>query len=114
MLRGGVHFLGGQGVALGPADSGLVISGYDGDEPAWVSGGVALRGLSWIAYNTSGSNNVWSADISPGLLRSVPSLNTLNDSDMTVPPTRLFRAMYPNYDIEQWIGNLPGMKQVRS
>ena len=117
VLRGGVHYLGGSPVLLGAADSGLVLSGFDGDAPAWVSGGVALRGLSWSAYNITGGKNVWSAAVAPGLgLRAVPTLNTLNESDLTVAPMRLFRAMYPNYDLEQWKGNLnlPGMGQVSS
>ncbi len=72
-----------------------------------------MRSLSWTAYNTTGTLNVWVADISPSLgLTSIPTLNTLNDSDFTVAPTRLFRAMYPNYDIEQFSGSLPDMHEV--
>ena len=113
VLRGGVHFLGGSTVQLGVADSGLVITGFAGDAPAWVSGGAALRGLSWTPYNTSTGFNVWAADLPAALgLQSVPTLNTLNDGDYTVAPTRLFRAMYPNYDVEYFIGNLPGMREV--
>lgn len=112
VLRGGVHFLSGT-IQLGSSDSGLIVSGFAGDAPAWVSGGIALRGLSWTAYNVSGGQNVWSAVVPSSLgVRAVPTLNTLNESDLTVAPIRLFRAMYPNYDVEQWQGNLPGMSQV--
>ena len=112
VLRGGVHYLS-ETIQLGSSDSGLIVSGFAGDAPAWVSGGLALRGLSWAAYNVSGGQNVWSATVPSSLgVRAVPTLNTLNESDLTVAPTRLFRAMYPNYDVEQWQGNLPGMDQV--
>ena len=115
VLRGGVHFIGGSTVKLGPSDSGLIITGFAGDAPAWVSGGVPLRSLKWVPYNTSGGLNIWAADLSSALgVHAIPTLNTLNETDFTVAPTRLFRAMYPNYDVEQFHGDLPGMREVNS
>lgn len=105
VLRGGVHVLAAT-VELGAGDSGLIITGFAGDAPAWISGGVPLRGLAWQAYNVTGGSNVWVASVAG--LASAPSLNTLDERNLTNPPTRLFRAMYPNYDVEQWQGNLPG------
>ena len=108
VLRGGVHFLNAT-VVLSAADSGLVVTGADG-ELAWVSGGVALGPLSWSPYRTAGSMNIWVADVPVDVpVEYMPGLNTVDD---TAPPERLFRARYPNYDQEQFKGNLPGMKQI--
>jgi hypothetical protein len=110
VLRGGVHYLPATQV-LGAADSGLTFTAMAGDAaPAWVSGGVALGALAWAPYNVTGGSNIYVADVPASLpLGSMPGLNTL---DPLAPPTRLWRAMYPNYDVEQFRGTLPGMRQV--
>lgn len=51
VLRAGTHFFTATAV-LGPADSGLTVSAYPGEE-AWVSGGVALPPLAWAPFNVS-------------------------------------------------------------
>ena len=112
-LRGGVHFLDAT-LNLGAADSGLLVAGYAGDAPvadipAWVSGGVPLGLLTWTPYNTSGSMNVWVADVA-AQVSAMPGLNVLSASGEM--PARLWRAMYPNFDLEQFAGHLPGEKEV--
>ena len=104
ILRGGTHFLAST-IQLGAADSGLIIAALAGDdEPAWVSGGVPLGNLSWTAYNTTGSMNVWVADVPASVpITAMPGLNILKTGEM---PERLWRAMYPNYDMEQFNGPL--------
>jgi len=116
-LRGGVHFLD-ETLELRAADSGLVVAGYAGDgpdapdAPAWVSGGSPLGRLSWAAYNVSAAtgSNVWVATLPVGV-SAVPGLNVVTAGPGAVPE-RLWRAMYPNYDLEQFKGNLPGDKDV--
>jgi hypothetical protein len=109
VLRGGVHFLTAT-ILLTPADSGLVVTGYEGEQ-AWVSGGVPLGSLSWSPYDLTQGRNVWVADIDPSIpLTSMPGLNTLSNTDV---PTRLWRAKYPNFNQEDIIGQgLPDMHQV--
>ena len=110
VLRGGVHFLS-TTIHLGPADSGLIISGMVGDaDPAWVSGGVSLGSLSWSPYDVSGSKNIYVTTIPTSIdISSMPGLNTIQSGAM---PTRLFRATYPDYDQEQFIGSLPDDRDV--
>jgi hypothetical protein len=112
VLRAGVHHLEATQL-LSPADSGLIVTSFDGDsEPAWFSGGVALRGLTWTAFNVAGGQNVYVADVSAAGLRTIPGLQTLSDAAGAVP-TRLFPAYYPNsFDIEFFNGNLPGDREV--
>jgi hypothetical protein len=111
VLRPGVHFLSST-MVLSAADSGLVVTALAGDaSPAWVSGGVPLRNLAWTPYNISNGANVYVADVSSAPLSAMPGLNTL-DASTALPPSRLFRAMYPNYDIEQFTGDLPGMSSI--
>jgi hypothetical protein len=90
VLRGGTHYLGTQTQTLAPADSGLIITGYDGDsEPeAWISGGLPLAGLQWQAYDTAGARNVYVADVPAGV-PSVPGLQTLS------PLRRCEYALHP-------------------
>jgi hypothetical protein len=66
-LRAGTFYLSAT-VNLGPADSGLTISAYNGEE-VWVSGGVPLTGVTWKPYNTSGT--VWQVG-TPSHARFVP------------------------------------------
>jgi hypothetical protein len=110
VLRPGAHFLGAT-VQLGAADSGLIVTALAGDAaPAWVSGGVPLPPLAWAAYNTAGASNVWVADVPAGVpVTAMPGLQTLAAGE---DPARLWRAMYPNYDMEQFAGELPGMREV--
>jgi len=109
VLRGGVHYLS-DTISFTSADSGLIFSGHIDDSPAWVSGGTLLPSLQWTQYNP-GSGNVWVADVSSFAITSIPGLQTVSTSG-DVPPTRLFQAMYPNYDIEQFIGQLPGDREA--
>ena len=109
VLRGGVHHLA-AAVQLTAADSGLTMSGMEGDEPAWVSGGVPLGALSWSAYDITNSNNIYVATIPASIdISYMPGLNTLQQGAM---PTRLFRATYPDYDQEQFNGTLPNDRDV--
>lgn len=111
VLRAGVHYLQST-VTLGPQDSSLIITGYEG-EMAWVSGGVPLPALNWTSYNTSGGANIWVATVPAAVpIAAMPGLNTVDTSNLAVPPTRLWRAKYPNYDQEQFKGSLPGMREV--
>lgn len=119
VLRGGVHYLGAT-VELTAADSGLVVAGYAGDTPdapdapAWVSGGAPLGRLAWAPHNVSAATgmNVWVAVLPPELsIAAVPGLNVASDAPGAVPE-RLWRAMYPNYDLEQFKGALPGQGDV--
>ena len=111
VLRGGVHHLGATQL-LTAADSGLVVTAAEGDsQPAWISGGVPLGDLAWQPFNVAAGMNVYVADVSGAGLKSMPGLQTLSAAPGAVP-TRLFPAMYPNYDIEFFSGNLPGDGQV--
>ena len=105
VLRAGTHYLlegarAGGSIELTAADSGLIFTGFEGEE-AWVSGGVPLTGLAWQPYNTSGGANIYVASIPPGLgVASMPGLQTLQ------PLTRQRRAQFPNFDLEsarRWI-----------
>jgi len=104
VLRGGApHYLGAAGTqVLTAADSGLIVTGYDGDgEPdAWISGGTPLAGLAWAPYDTSGGRNVYVATVPAGVA-SVPGLQTID------PIRRYSRAQFPNFDFEvdgrKWI-----------
>jgi hypothetical protein len=108
VLRAGTHYLlegagagagAGGGIELTAADSGLTFTGFEGEE-AWVSGGVPLTGLAWQPFNTSGGANIYVASIPPGLVASMPGLQTLQ------PLTRQRRAQFPNFDLEtdrRWI-----------
>jgi hypothetical protein len=108
VLRGGVHFLSAS-VRLSSADSGLIVTGYEGEE-AWVSGGVPLGPLAWSAVDTSNGKNVWVADIDAAIpITAMPGLNTVAPGEV---PQRLWRAKYPNIDQEQFRGALPDMRQV--
>ena len=107
VLRAGTHFLSAT-IALDAGDSGLSISGYTG-EAAWVSGGVPLGALTWTPFDTSNSMNVWVADIPASIpITAMPGLNTLDGP----VPTRLWRAKYPDYDQEQFSGDLPDDRDV--
>ena len=110
VLRAGVHHLPAT-QALSAGDSGLVVTALAGDAgPAWVSGGVPLGALAWAPHDLTQGRNVYVADIAPATpLGAMLGLNTLDASAM---PTRLWRAMYPNYDIEQFSGQLPGMREL--
>jgi len=111
VLRGGVHHLGATQL-LTAADSGLVVTGAEGDaQPAWVSGGTPLGALTWTPVAVGAGMNVYSADVSAAALKSMPGLQTLSSAPGAVP-TRLFQAMYPNYDLEFFSGNLPGQGEV--
>ena len=112
VLRPGVHYLSAT-LNLGAADSGLVVTALAGDAaPAWVSGGAPLgSSLPWQPYNLTNGANVYVSDVSAAPLGAMPALNTV-DADTAVPPTRLFRAMYPNFDVEQFVGNLPDTRAV--
>jgi hypothetical protein len=110
VLRPGVHFLGAT-VELGAADSGLVVTALAGDPaPAWVSGGVPLGPMSWAPHDTVGQNNIYVADVPEAVpVSAMPGLQTLAAG---ADPTRLWRAMYPNWDMEQFSGDLPGDREV--
>ena len=107
VLREGTHSLGATQL-LTAADSGLIITGAEGDDAAWVSGGVPLNGLSWSAYDTTGSRNVWVADVPAGFVESMPGLNT------ETPITRYRRAQFPDFDFETartWIDPAKTIKE---
>lgn len=93
VLRGGTHFLGATQL-LTSADSGLVITGYDGDAPAWISGGTPLGALAWEPFKTTDNQNVYVADVSHVGVTSMPGLQTLSATGAM--PTRLFQAYFPN------------------
>jgi hypothetical protein len=97
VLRGSAtpHFLVSTQV-LTAADSGLVITGYDGDgEPdAWISGGTPLSGLQWTRVGSSG--NIYVANV-PGGVASIPGLQTAPSGGS---PRRYQRAGFPNHDLE--------------
>ena len=53
--------------------------------------------------------NVWVADIPASIpITAMPGLNTLDGP----VPTRLWRAKYPDYDQEQFSGDLPDDRDV--
>lgn len=96
VLRAGTHYVlegGTGGIELTAADSGLIFTGFEGEE-AWVSGGVPLPNLTWAPFNTTGGANIYVANIPPGLVSSMPGLQTLT------PLTRARRAQFPNFDLE--------------
>ena len=108
VLRGGIHYLS-ETITFTELDSGLIMTGHIDDSPAWVSGGTLLPSLQWTQYNPS-TGNVWVADVSSLSISSIPGLQTVSISGDV--PTRLFQAMYPNYDIEQFNGQLPGNREA--
>jgi hypothetical protein len=102
VLREGTHGLGGATQVLTAGDSGLVVTGAAGEGEAWVSGGVQLPPLAWTQYNVQAGANVWVADVPPGVVESMPGLNT------GAPLLRMRRAQFPNFDLEvdrQWINS---------
>jgi hypothetical protein len=112
VLRAGTYFFGEQGlgtVYLTPADSGLTVMGYTGEE-VWISGGRPLPAdLAWTRVeSTVPGANVWSAALDSSLFPSVVGLRFNG--------TRLIRARYPNADPELSFGSnlLPvGARPVR-
>ena len=111
ILRGGVHYLPATQV-LGAGDSGLTVTALAGDAaPAWVSGGVPLGELAWSPFNVAAGMNIYVADIAQGTpITAMAGLNTLDGG--SAMPTRLWRAMFPNFDMEQFSGDLPGDAEV--
>jgi hypothetical protein len=97
VLRGGNHYLG-RTVSLGADDSAIsFVADADDDEPAWVSGGVALEGLGAWAQRGAALDGtpVWAAAVPDALaVAAMPSLNSL------APLTRLMNSQWPNYDVE--------------
>jgi hypothetical protein len=110
VLRPGAHFLSAT-VHLGADDSGLVFTALAGDPaPAWVSGGVPLGPLAWAPHDTTGQRNIYVATVPAAVpVSAMPGLQTLAPG---ADPTRLWRAMFPNFDMEQFAGDLPGDREV--
>ena len=68
VIRAGTYYLRST-VSLTPADSGLVIQAYPGEE-VWLSGAVPLTGIQWTPYNVS-NNPSWVVDMNAnGRIRS--------------------------------------------
>ena len=106
VLREGTHSLGTTQL-LTIDDSGLIITSTEGDDEAWVSGGVKLTALSWAPYDTT-TLNVWVTDVPVGFVASMPGLNTQS------PITRYRRAQFPDFDFEtsrDWIDS--GSKTIK-
>ena len=94
-LRAGVHTLAAT-ITLDARDSGLTIAAFPG-EAAWVSGGAVLRDLPWVALNTSGGANVYSAAIASPPAFMTGLLTVAPDGS---PAKRLYRAQWPNFNPE--------------
>jgi hypothetical protein len=95
VLKKGVHFLK-ETIQLGPADSGLIIQNYGGDE-AWISGGKPLLKPEWHSYK----NGIYYTDITDDSIANITGLNTLSSPEFgTVGSAfkRLTRARFPNAD----------------
>eukprot|EP00755_Sulcionema_specki_P003465 Sspe_Gene.3629::Locus_1210_Transcript_1_1_Confidence_1.000_Length_1933::g.3629::m.3629 len=71
-LRAGTHFLDAT-VHFSPANSGLTIQNYNGEE-AVVSGGRQLPDLEWKPYKVDNVSNMYVADVSKAGLTKVPGL----------------------------------------
>lgn len=80
----GVFYLSSQ-LVLTSQHSGLTITSYPG-ENAVVSGGKQLS-VNWTSYDTTGTNNIWVADVA-GQVDTVPGLQ--------IDGARATRARYPN------------------
>ena len=88
VLREGVYYAS-DTLALTPADSGLTIMAYDGEE-VWLSGAKRLK-TKWVsgaADHPSASGNIWKADLSGQGVTKVEGLR-LNQQ-------RAVRARFPN------------------
>jgi len=100
VLRAGTYFLGepGQGaIELTPADSGLTVMAFPGEE-AWISGARQLN-LSWSPspLRKSPSDNIFVASTSGLAALSVPT-------GLRAQGRRLIRARFPNTDPELGYG----------
>jgi len=105
VLRGGVHYLSGRTVHLAAADSGTAFVSLLGDDPAWVSGGVALIGLGpWQPHDVSPTSNIWVATVPT----TIPLTSMTGGINTLAPYTRLTNSQFPNYDIETQDGEVPG------
>lgn len=84
VLRGGVHYLH-EPLQLGPEHTGMSVRSYPG-ETAVLSGGKRVH-PSWKPFNTSGSANIYVADLK-GQVSDVPGLQ--------LDGARATRARFPN------------------
>lgn len=103
VLRDGAPFHLGAPLALGPGDTGCIVSAYPGEAPV-LSGGAALPPLAWAVVgpspNASLSATVWAAPLPAGL--SVPF------SSLWAPGgRRAVRARWPNGNPEDLSGLMP-------
>jgi hypothetical protein len=92
VLRAGTFYQGAAGlgaVALSPADSGLTLMAYPGEE-VWVSGAAQLPNLTWAPFrvNASTGENVWVA--------STAAAGVAPFSGLRWAGARLVRARFPN------------------
>lgn len=88
-LREGVHRLN-ETIVLGPADSGLVIAGYEG-ENAVISGTTPLEVSAWQKVSDEGEITIWKV---PVTTRPAAIETLLVDGVRAIP------ARYPNADPE--------------
>jgi hypothetical protein len=91
VLRGGTHWLS-ETLVLTPADSGLSLRSYSG-ENVTVSGGVPLSSLEWKPHDRTAGRNIWVADMAHLGLSRIPGLRLDGE--------RVQLARHPNGDPER-------------
>ncbi len=91
VLRAGTYWLG-ETLILTPADSGLTLRSYLGEDVI-ISGGVPLSFLDWKPHDQTSGRNIWVADMTKAGLSRVPGLRLDGE--------RVQLARHPNGDPER-------------